>query len=270
MSDEKSEFRCVSERITNMKKEKNNCNLQFDDFVYDVVDGNAVITEYRGDKKTLYVPSYINGYQVIGFDVYNFGFEEPSYVRHIVFPGSIQKFSFWEHNMLETIRIESGCKAIPDEAFWYLKNLKLVDLPDTVVTIGKRAFAYCKSLEYIRIPNSCTYIGDNAFESSGLVDLFIPQSIKEMGKNPFCSCEFLSLHLHPENQNFKLIDDMILYTADRSRLIWCYPSYPKILQIPEELTSVDSSALMGCELYGFNIPSGCKAFDGTELKCYLM
>lgn len=247
-----------------------NCDLQYEDFIYDIVDGNIIITKYQGNKRTLYVPAFINEHKVIGFDVFDFGSEEVSSIRHIILPGTIQRFSFWDLNQVETIRIEPGCKCIPDGAFSHLRNLKLVDLPDTITTIGKEAFAYCKSLQYIRIPDECTYIGDDAFAYSGLRDLFIPQSVREIGRNPFCGCDLLSLHLHPKNQDFTLVDEMVLYTAGCSRLIWCYPSYPKILQIPEHLTSVDSSALMGCELYGFNIPSGCKAFDGIDLASYLM
>ena len=253
-----------------MDENKTNCDLQFEDFIYDIVDGKAVITEYRGDAKTLYVPSYINGYEVVEFDVFEFGSEEVSKVRNIIFPGTIQRFNFWNHNLIKTVRIESGCKSIPDRAFADLQNLELVDLSDTVTTIGKEAFTYCKSLKYIRIPDGCTCIGDDAFAYSGLSDIFIPKSVKKIGENPFCGCDVLSLHLHPENQSFDLVDEMVLYTADYSRLIWCYPCYPKILEVPEELTSVDSTALMGCELYGFKIPSDCKAFDGMELQYKLM
>lgn len=253
-----------------MNENKINCDLQFEDFIYDIVDGKAFITEYQGDAKTLYVPSYIKGYEVVEFDVFEFGTEGTSYVRHIILPGTIQRFKFWDLNLIETVRIESGCKSIPDRAFAGLRNLKLVDLPDTVTTIGKEAFAYCKSLQYIRIPDECTHIGDDAFAYSGLSDLFIPKSVKDIGRNPFCGCDTLSLHLHPENKSFELVDEMVLYTADYSRLIWCYPCYPKILEVPEELTSVDSTALIGCELYGFKIPSDCKAFDGMGIQYNLM
>ncbi len=253
-----------------MNENKINCDLQFEDFIYDIVDGKAVITEYRGEAKTLYVPSYINGYEVVEFDVFEFGSEEASYVRRIILPGTIQRFKFWEHNLIETVHIESGCKNIPDGAFAGLRNLELVDLPDTVITIGKEAFAYCKSLQYIRIPDECTQIGDNAFAYSGLSDIYIPKSVKKMGRNPFCGCDALSLHLHPENKNFKLVDGMVLFTADYSRLIRCSPSYPNLLEIPKELTSVDFTALVGCELYGYKIPDGCKAFDGMEIQYNLM
>lgn len=253
-----------------MIKNKTNCDLQFKDFIYDIVDGNAVITKYRGEAKTLYVPSHINGYEVVEFDVFEFGSEEVSKVRNIILPGTIQRFDFWNRNLIRMVRIESGCESISDGAFAYLKSLEFVDLPDTVKTIGKEAFAECKSLQYIRIPEGCTQIGDNAFAYSGLSDIYIPKSVKKMGKNPFCGCDILSLHIHPENKNFELIDEMILYSADHSRLIRCQPGYPKILEVPKELTSVDFTALIGCELYGYKIPDGCKAFDGMEIQYNLM
>ena len=251
-------------------KNKTNCDLQFEDFIYDIVDGKVVITEYRGDSKTIYIPAYINGYEVVEFDVFEFGSEEASYVRHVILPGTIQRFTFWNHNTIETVRIESGCKSIPDRAFAGLRNLKLVDLPDTVTTIGKEAFTYCRSLKYIRIPEGCTYIGDDAFAYSDLSDIFIPKSIKVIGNNPFCGCDTLSIHLNPENKCFVLVDGMVLYTTDYSRLIRCQPGYPQILEVPKELTTVDFTALIGCELSGCKIPAGCKAFDGMEIQNNLM
>lgn len=252
-----------------MDENKIGCDLQFEDFIYDIVDGNAVITEYIGEKTTLYVPAYINGYKVVGFDVFDFDCVNGS-VRHIILPGTIQQFNFWEFNRIDTVRIEPGCKCIPDGAFAHMRNLKLVDLPDTVKAIGNEAFAYCEALQYVRIPDDCLHIGDSAFAYSGLKHLFIPKSVKELGENPFCGCDSLLVDIHPESQYFTLVDEMVLYTADYTRLIRCYPAYPNILAAPKELKIVDPTALVGCELYGFNIPDDCKAFDHMELQHYLM
>lgn len=253
-----------------MNENEITCDLQFEDFIYDIVDGKAVITKYRGGAQTIYVPSHINGYEVVEFDVFEFGCEEVPDVRNIILPGTIQRFNFWNHNLIRTVCIESGCESIPNGAFAYLKSLEFVDLPDTVKTIGKEAFAECKSLQYIRIPEECTYIGDDAFAYSGLLDIFIPKSIEVMGKNPFCGCDTLTLHLHPENKSFILVDEMILYSSDCSRLIRCEPGYTKILEFPKELKTADYTALMGCELYGYKIPDECKAFDGMEIQYKLM
>ena len=247
-----------------------NSSMNFDDFIYEVVNGNVVIMEYQGDKRTLIVPSHINGCPVIEFNMCEFGSDTIPFVAHIILPGSIQRFDFGCHNWIKTVRIEAGCTDIPNRSFAEMKHLELVDLPDTVKKIGQEAFRGCTSLKYIRIPEECLSIGDSAFAHTNLVKLLLPKSVVEIGKNPFFGSENLILYLHPENQHFTLVDEMVLYTSDFTRLIRCYPSYPNVLNVPRNLEMVDPYALMGCKLYGFNIPEECKAFEGMALKHYLM
>lgn len=253
-----------------MIENKANSTLKFEDFSYEVINGDAVIYEYCGEKRTLVVPSYINGYSVVEFNMYEYGSDAVPFVEHVVLPGTIQRLNLGSRNNIKTVRFEYGCTYIPNFAFAGMKHLELIDLPDSVERIGQAAFEYCASLKYIRIPEGCLYIGDDAFAYTSLNRLWIPKSVKEMGNNPFCGSDNLSLYLHPENQHFVLVDEMVLYTADYTRLIRCYPSYPKILDVPENLMLVDSCALMGCELYGFNISDKCKAFEGMNLKDYLI
>lgn len=244
--------------------------LKFEDFSYEIVNGNAVIDEYCGEKRTLVVPSHINEYPVVEFNMYEYGSDSIPFVEHVVLPGTIQRFDLGSRNWIKTVRIESGCTCIPNMAFAEMQHLELIDIPDSVERIGKAAFRCCTALKYIRIPEGCVYIGDDAFAYTGLNRLWIPKSVIEMGNNPFCGSDNLLLYLHPENQHFALVDEMVLYTADYTRLIRCYPSYPKILDVPKNLMIVDSCALMSCELYGFNIPDECEAFGEMDLKHYLM
>ena len=50
-----------------------------------------------------------------------------------------------------------------------------------VTEIGTFAFYMKASLQHITIPDSVTFIGDSAFQNSGLVELTIPSSVKEIG-----------------------------------------------------------------------------------------
>ena len=50
-----------------------------------------------------------------------------------------------------------------------------------VTEIGTFAFYMKASLQHITIPESVTFIGESAFQNSGLVELTIPSSVKEIG-----------------------------------------------------------------------------------------
>ncbi len=76
-----------------------------------------------------------------------------------------------------------------------------VVLPDTITSIGEDAFFYCRELQKLEIPASVT----------------------DLTGNPFAACSKLTeLTLDPDNSSY-LMEDGILYSADRKTLI-AYPS----------------------------------------------
>ncbi|MBQ2581103.1 MAG: leucine-rich repeat domain-containing protein, partial [Ruminococcus sp.] len=72
--------------------------------------------------------------------------------------------TFYEHETLEDIYIETGVTLIGAQAFFGCKKLKAVNIPASVTTISNHAFYRCTSLSRIYIPKTVTDIGSNSFE----------------------------------------------------------------------------------------------------------
>ncbi|MDE6473018.1 MAG: leucine-rich repeat domain-containing protein [Ureaplasma sp.] len=96
--------------------------------------------------------------------------------------------SFSNITVLSKYEVNSGMSSA---MFEYCENLKKVKLPLKLTTIGSYAFNTCKSLTKIDFPPKLTKIHNFAFSSTGLEEIFIPKTLKEIGadfqKNYFCT-----------------------------------------------------------------------------------
>ena len=92
--------------------------------------------------------------------------------------------------------VKDDTEEIGDNAFWGCAFLRNVAVPNTVERIGDEAFARCISLESV-----C-----------------IPASVEKIGKNPFVDLD--SKVINNESEAY-VIENKILYSADRTRLVSC-------------------------------------------------
>ena len=83
---------------------------------------------------------------------------------------TIQKYSFFECNKLESLDIRNCQK---------------------LISIGEYAFKSCKSLKTVYFPSLLTTIGNNCFESCGLINVTIPASVETIGRDAFRADESL-------------------------------------------------------------------------------
>lgn len=76
---------------------------------------------------------------------------------------------------------------------WYkYKDLiKRVTIGSGITSIGSKAFYECENLTEIAFSNTITRIRESAFELSGLISVVIPDSVKEIDKYAFMTCENL-------------------------------------------------------------------------------
>ncbi len=112
--------------------------------------------------------------------------------------------------------VKDDTEEIGDNAFWGCAFLRKVAVPNTVVRIGDEAFARCISLESV-----C-----------------IPASVEKIGKNPFVDLD--SKVINNESEAY-VIDNKILYSADRTRLVSCLTDAAMVI-VPKTVRVIGSLA----------------------------
>lgn len=112
--------------------------------------------------------------------------------------------------------VKDDTEEIGDNAFWGCAFLRNVAVSNTVVRIGDEAFARCISLESV-----C-----------------IPASVEKIGKNPFVDLD--SKVINNESEAY-VIDNKILYSADRTRLVSCLTDAAMVI-VPKTVRVIGSLA----------------------------
>ena len=123
-----------------------------EDFRYEMVDGEVIITGYTGAEREIHVPAEINDRPVT----------------------QIAEQAFYEYDMTSIVLPDSVMVIAPN-AFASCMCLKNVTLPDSQLRIEGGAFYECDALENVILPNSLAYIGDSAFGyCDNLKELVLP------------------------------------------------------------------------------------------------
>ncbi len=120
--------------------------------------------------KDIKIPTYIDGYKVVG----------------------INSGAFQNDETLESIIIPTTVEEIGEFAFKRCENLTTVTLKNGLIEICEKAFQECSSLSSITFPTTLTKIGDYAFEKTALTNVTIPASVDQVGYEAFYNCQ--SLH----------------------------------------------------------------------------
>ena len=120
-----------------------------------------VITKYTGNKKSITVPSQIDGYRVgrIGFKAFSKEYNP-------------------EMEELRSVTISSGIYAIGEAAFSGCSNLCRVKLNEGLETIGINAFSNCYSLNDITLPSTIINLATD-FTGTGIKEITVPESRNE-------------------------------------------------------------------------------------------
>lgn len=158
-------------------------------YTFAVVGREAIISEYDGPERDLYIPQSIFGYTVTGIEnnaffgrddfvslnlndagqlraIGSYAFYQCSGFRSAVLPGQLESLgtaAFMNCSGIETIFLGSLLTAIPDRAFCNCSSLTRVGLPSSVTSLGDYCFSGCTALTVIEIPDSVNEISDTAF-----------------------------------------------------------------------------------------------------------
>lgn len=138
-----------------------------DDFEYEIVEGKAAVTGYKGSSAEVVVPAEIGGAPVDKIDPY--AFEAKYDVTSITLPESITLIgegAFMDCAMLQTINIPAAVTGIDRGAFVGCTSLTSLTIPAGVQYIREEAFTACEAMTSLTIENP-----DLAYENWGIEEL---------------------------------------------------------------------------------------------------
>lgn len=118
---------------------------------------------------------------------------------------------------------------------FFFKYVTHIILPDVVTKIPNYFSAYLFNLENINLPDSITNIGNNAFNENNKLSLnSLPSSLTSIGDRAFYNCNALTLEQLPDD--LRTIGEYAFYNSGI-----------RIKTVPENVTSLDYSAMASCK-----------------------
>ena len=274
--------------------------LRWNDFEYTVKNGEARIvkyydSEYRSEYQT--IPDTLGGYPVTAIG--DEAFAESNHVTTFVVPESVKiigDMAFRHCENLKRVEIKGDLDSIGYGAFMVCKKLSTIILPEIVKNIGIYAFyntAYTNNSsnqDYQGGVYCCNYLIDiacpldvgpvfsvregtigiagsigNADDS--VLEIYIPDSVKYIGTNPFS--DFYSLQkfsLDENNPYFEVGDDGALYSEDGKTLISVLPGqYNCCYAVKDGVEVIIENAVLEENIY---IPKSVKKIYGHEILSF--
>lgn len=166
------------------------------DFVYSVVDGEAVIIDYTGAGGDVGIPDTLGGYPVITIGADAFDVNDD--ITSVVIPDSVVTIGAgafgWTEN-LTSVTLGNSVVSIGERAF-ERSGITSITLPDTVTEIGAEAFYMCRKLASVHISSGVRVIPENAFwECNALKSIVIPDTVIEIAHGAFMDSGLTSIHI---------------------------------------------------------------------------
>ena len=137
-------------------------------------------------KGKFFIPTHVHNIRVIGIG--ERGFKDCNEITEVLLPESIKyidKMAFHECKKLTSITLSQSLEAIKEGAFGFCERLKTIDIPNGIKGIEKSTFYTCQELENVHLPEGLEEIEESAFEACKKLDIYLPSTIKTIGKRAF-------------------------------------------------------------------------------------
>jgi len=162
---------------------------------------DGVLKKYTGEEKNIVIPNSVK--EIAGGALY--GLEAESiiisegvkkigkravYACHdlkiLVLPNSVsymESEAVFNCQTLEMVNIPTGLERIESRSFEACRSLKSIFIPGNIKSIGDYAFVNCDLLSQVSLAYGVETIGEMVFYNCNVRKIYLPSSIKEVGKN---------------------------------------------------------------------------------------
>jgi hypothetical protein len=206
---------------------------------------------------------------------------------------TIAEWAFDRCYKLTSVKLPSSITNIGEYAFYGCTNLTYIAIPNSVgrlgvsafslcfgltnatigaANIGSGAFDHCTSLTDVTISSSVTNIGDSAFDfCTNLTSIQIPKSVNSIGDFAFGGCTSLSAITVDALNSFYSSIDGVLFNKGQTALIEFPGGRTGTYMIPNNVSSIGSSAFSSCILGSVKIPNSVKNIgEQAFMSCLLL
>ncbi|MBR3843996.1 MAG: leucine-rich repeat protein, partial [Clostridia bacterium] len=274
-----------------------------DDFIYAIVDGQAIITGYLGSNPHVTLPTTYNDIAVVGVADNAFagnteitGVDIPEGIESIganafagcigltqvVLPDSVTILGasvFENCTGLWDVILSQGLEAIADSAFEGCTALAGITIPNGITTLGASAFKGCTTLSEVTLSQALTVVGDSTFAGcTALAGIALPDTLTTLGDGVFSGCTMLTSITLPEGATILgtgLLEGCTgLMTAHLPGGLTALPasffagcSALTAVTLPEGIVTLGDSAFQDCSsLISMVIPTGATAIGASAFE----
>ena len=177
----------------------NSSDIYSDDELYDALQKGELVLASGEDFRSVDFGSFIRA-TIVNNKVYYFSPELNSpgardFLYTVYDDHTVRLAEYGGEGMSEVIIPEMidglPVTEIGDSCFADNTEIEKVTFSDIIDYVGVEAFAGCTNLREINLSESLLDVDDSAFSESGLVNVSIPESSKEIGAGIFYGCENL-------------------------------------------------------------------------------
>ena len=177
--------------------------LVVDDWEIAISGSEATIVGYHGEQNTkIVIPANVANYNVIAVEGRNL-FSEP--VEELIFSEGIRKisgesFEYHLRNSLKKVVLPDSLESL-DVLFQGYEKLENINIPSKISEIKHGQFNGCTNLEFIELNEGLKKVDGYAFMRSGLKDIVLPSTVREIGDRAYAECHNLTNVTIPNSVN---------------------------------------------------------------------
>ena len=267
-----------------------------DTLYYRDVDGGIAIAGLRDeDKKSIIIPTEIDGKTVVEIEKY--AFKGDSITNLIVSDTVtyIDEESFASCSNLKAVTLSESVEEVGKKAFSNCKNLERIVFDtnsdvvlydnvfesceslthiygfESVSKIGGEAFYNCSNLQYFDFSDNLTQIGNGAYKNcNGIKNLVLPASLLSVGSGAFYNCNGIEQIIFPCNGSTQSITEYISFSSSEEKEVYVKfvgsgaipanalknANWVSEVEIGEEVSSIGAGAFEGVsKLFSVDIPT---------------